>query len=75
MSIYALNIPIKHGIDQARLYGMFTQRFSRKKDAISRINSWMSCATRNEMKGIFKTELITAVHYDEIVYFATIIKL
>ena len=76
ISIYVQDLKPVEAIKHAFKYGSITERFTTRKQAISRVNSFMGYCSRNDLNGTFKTELVTAINSkDEIVFYATLYKI
>lgn len=74
--IYKLNMSGKQAIEHAFKYGVYCERLQNRKEAVSRINNFMGYCSRNNLTGVFKTELCTAINSkDEVVFFATLYKI
>ena len=70
---YKLDIKPKQIIEHAMKYGSYSERFTARKEAVSLINSLMGYCSRNDLNGVFKTELITAINkYDQVIFIATL---
>lgn len=70
-----LTISTKSIIEHVRLYGQYSQVFSIKKDAITKINTVTAHCCRNSLNGFLTTELITCLNNsDQVIYISIFTK-